>query len=164
MLSRAAPLVTAAALGLVLSSCAAAADPSVPPEIVYGEDVCAHCGMIISEPRFAAASWVASDTGPAARLFDDIGDLVAYEDQNPDLHVLSRYVHDYRTEEWLDAEDATFVRTEAASTPMGSGVVAFGDFDDAVDFAAANHGQVIDLDGLLASGDELMHQSHQPAP
>ncbi|UCC51087.1 MAG: hypothetical protein JSV68_18550, partial [Anaerolineaceae bacterium] len=39
-----------------------------PPQIVYGQDVCERCGMIISEEKFAAAYWTA---GGEARRFDD---------------------------------------------------------------------------------------------
>ena len=43
-----------AALALAGCSPRQAGEPQ-PPEIVYGRDVCDRCGMIMDEPRFAAA-------------------------------------------------------------------------------------------------------------
>ena len=39
----------------LLAACAQGATELNPPEIRYGEDVCADCNMIISDPRFASA-------------------------------------------------------------------------------------------------------------
>src|SRR5215204_3815382 len=57
------------ALALVV---ACSARPSGPPEIVVDRTACSHCGMLISEPLYAAAFQV---TGAEARVFDDIGCL-----------------------------------------------------------------------------------------
>ena len=56
----------------LLLGCVSNLDPSEPPEVHYGEDVCDACNMIISEPRFAAAYY--TEDG-AVRRFDDIGDM-----------------------------------------------------------------------------------------
>ncbi|MGO8738277.1 nitrous oxide reductase accessory protein NosL [Rhodoblastus sp.] len=45
-----------------------------PVEIIYGRDTCEMCGMIISEPRYAAEVRVVSDN--KTHKFDDVGDAV----------------------------------------------------------------------------------------
>ena len=66
----------ALAFGL-LAGCAGASEAR-PPAIRYGQDVSEH-GMIISDPRFAAAAL--PERGEAI-LFDDIGELLKYR-QDP---------------------------------------------------------------------------------
>ena len=48
------PRLSGAGVGVPAAACAAEGDPR-PPEIAYGHDMCELCGMIISDPRFAAA-------------------------------------------------------------------------------------------------------------
>ncbi|MEZ4676418.1 MAG: hypothetical protein R2932_19510 [Caldilineaceae bacterium] len=66
---------------IVLVACGGATvTPDMPPEILYGEDVCDQCNMIISDERFAAGLVVELEPGEFEhRIFDDIGDLLAYE-------------------------------------------------------------------------------------
>ena len=66
---------------LLLAACAQGTTELKPPEIRYGEDVCADCNMIISDPRFATA--YAYEVGPGryqSALFDDLGDMLIYAD------------------------------------------------------------------------------------
>ncbi len=65
MFSRLAPAVF---LMLALTACQ---KDKGPVEIIYGRDTCEMCGMIISEPRFAAEVRVVSDN--KTHKFDDIG-------------------------------------------------------------------------------------------
>ncbi len=132
----------------VLAACGPAPDPLAPPEIVYGEDVCDACGMIISEERFAAATIIQGDDGPAPRRFDDIGDMIEHHQRNPDLEILRWYAHDYDSLEWLDATTATYVRSARLSTPMGHGLAAFRDPARAEAFAGEMAGEVLSFDAL----------------
>jgi copper chaperone NosL len=68
MLRRLAP---AALLILALAACE---KDKGPVEIKYGRDSCEMCGMIISEPRYAAEVRVVADN--RTHKFDDIGDAV----------------------------------------------------------------------------------------
>ena len=43
------------AAGLILASGCGRRSDTGPPELHYGQDVCAACNMIVSEERFAAA-------------------------------------------------------------------------------------------------------------
>ncbi len=110
-------------LGLLLMACGGGQATAEPPEILYGQDVCDACNMIISEEKFAAAYWTA---GGEARRFDDLGEMLTYIGGNPEERA-STWVHDLNSAAWLPAEDAWFVMDAGLTTPMGTGVVALGD-------------------------------------
>src|SRR5690606_10861439 len=61
-----------------------------PPNISYGSDSCAHCKMIISDARFAAA-W--RDTNGKVLRFDDIGCMVGMYAEQPPAHGATFWVH-----------------------------------------------------------------------
>jgi len=112
---------------LLFAGCGQAANVEEPPEIAYGQDVCERCGMIISEDKFAAAYWTA---GGQERRFDDIGGMIAYDTENSE-DVASYWVHDFGTGEWMRAEEATYVLDSNLMTPMGFGIAAFADKEQA---------------------------------
>lgn len=120
-------------------------EASGPPEISYGRDVCDECHMIISEARFAASYRLDGET----RKFDDIGDMVVYGLRNEELDDASAWVHDYDTEEWVEAVRATFVRARGLETPMAWGVVAYAEEADAEAFAADVGGEVMGWSELV---------------
>lgn len=128
-------------------------DPLAPPEIRYGEDVCDQCGMAIDDPRYAAATVVDEGGALSPRRFDDIGDMILYHADRPELTVARWYVHDFATGEWLDAAAASFVRASASAipSPMGFGVIAFADAEAARAEAEARGGTMLDFDGLRAA-------------
>lgn len=118
-----------AALGLVflasLSACGRAPIDQ-PPTIAYGSDICAACGMIISDERYAAGLVYKGDNGGAETLlFDDAGEMIASEAKAPNRMVLRRWVKDADTRQWLNADEAWLVRSERIVTPMATGVAAF---------------------------------------
>ncbi len=98
------------------------ADPGTPPVLRYGQERCAYCTMSIDDARFASA-W--RTPGRTERHFDDIGCMVnAYRRESlpPETRL---WVHDYTNEDWLDANEATFVVAPTIKTPMAYGVAAF---------------------------------------
>ncbi len=131
-------------LWLGVAACTRASGPR-PPDIAYGKDPCAECGMIISDPRFAAA-YVTRDG--QARLFDDIGDMVVYHRKHSE-DVAVFYVHDYETRAWIDATHAFFVSSPRVHSPMGYGLAAFSDRSRAEAFAREHGGEVKDWARLL---------------
>ncbi|MBK8431978.1 MAG: nitrous oxide reductase accessory protein NosL [Chloroflexi bacterium] len=134
-------------LTLLQLACGRAPDLETPPEIVYGEDVCVECGMIISDPRFAAAYVTSAGD---ARLFDDIGDMLVY-DQRMGEAVHAYWVHDLHSEAWARAETATFVTQSNLNTPMGWGIVAFATAEDARLYVQASGGMMTTLAELQAA-------------
>lgn len=149
-----------------LTGCGSEADPLAPPEIRYGEDICDACQMIISDPRFAAATLVEVDGATEPRRFDDIGDLLAYHREDPELVVRAWYVHDYDSEAWLDARRAHFVRAEGIRSPMGFGLAAFAEPERAEAFATEMEGEVLDFETLLGRppGGSTASESPEGSP
>lgn len=139
----------AGATSALLLSCGDEPAGLRPPEIEYGEEVCDHCSMILSDARFATAMAVRTARGDTAyRSFDDVGALFLYARSHPDLRVLARWVHDYGTGSWLPAEDAVYVQSSEIASPMAHGVAAFATRDRAEELAAGVEGQVMDYAGL----------------
>lgn len=130
---------------LFLFGCGRNVDISQPPEIFYGEDLCTECGMIISEPRYAAAYYTAAGE---AKSFDDIGGMCSHLAEM-DEEVASFWVHDYETEEWLKAEDAVFVMGDDIYTPMAFGVVAFATTNQAEKMVSEQGGMVMTFEEVM---------------
>lgn len=136
------------------AGCAPQLDPAVAPSIRFGQDVCARCGMIISEPVYAAAY---RTSGGEVRLFDDIGDVPLYHRDHPES-VAQFWVHDYGSREWLRGERALYVRSPSLRTPMGHGIAALGSEVEAQLLAARLGGVVMTFDDLA------LPPSREPRP
>lgn len=109
---------------LVITACLAACGPPAPVPIVWGDDVCDHCHMTITDPRFAAE--LLSRTGKAWR-FDDIGCLAEFSlgDRLAEDQVHSRWVMDYLDpREFLSVDEAVFLHSDSLRTPMNHGLLA----------------------------------------
>ncbi len=156
---------------LLATACGAPViSPQTPPEIVYGEDVCDHCGMIINEERFAAGLLIQSGTGQLEhRIFDDIGDMFAFAQEftaqasnaqtgDDAPQIVTYFVHDFQSGEWLNAHEAYFIVAQASLTPMGSGMVAFGSREEAETQAQAWQTPVLDFE--MAQHEMGMKSSH----
>lgn len=147
----------------IAAACGVAADG--PPEIVVDRTACSHCGMLVSDPGYAAAYRA---PGGEARVFDDIGCLLeaVRVDRGSRLQAdgpqLRFWLHDFAGGDWIDGRSAVFVGSPALHTPMGGGLIALRDRVAALDYAARHQGRVIE------SIDELMRTrtgggSHAPA-
>ena len=128
-------------------ACVARADG--PPDIEVDRTACAHCGMLISEPVYAAA-YRAPDSEP--RVFDEIGCLLKAAHREPHADAIRFWFHDAATAVWIDGKDAAFVTSPSLRTPMGGGLIAYRDRTAARESATRDHGRVIDsLEDLLRS-------------
>jgi copper chaperone NosL len=134
-------------LTVVAAACGVKADG--PPEIVVDRTPCAHCGMLVSEPAFAAAY---RRDGSDARSFDDIGCLLTAVDGEANPERLRFWFHDAATGAWIDRADARFVRSARFRTPMSGGIVAYRGAAAAERAATEHRGTVIgNFDQLLTS-------------
>jgi copper chaperone NosL len=139
-------------IAVIMAACQPAEDASGPPEIRYGEDVCDRCNMLIAEPRFATAY---GTTESEVRRFDDIGCLFLHAQEEAES-VASYWVHDFDSEEWIAAEEATFVHNPDLVTPMGWGVAAFAAAEDAESYQADGGGSLLtfgELQAQIESGE-----------
>jgi copper chaperone NosL len=130
---------------IFLTACGSQIDPSQPPEIYYGEDVCVECGMIISDPRFAAAYYT---TDGSVKQFDDIGGMAVHYVEHEET-ITQYWVHDFDTEQWLNAEQAYFVMSDQIHSPMDYGIAAFSDEARAKDFASSKNAMVMKFESIL---------------
>jgi len=113
--------VLAAGLGLLATVGFAGCVPDRPVPIVVGEDVCDHCVMAISEPRFAAE---AITVRGKLHRFDSIECLAGWvagrSGSDPALEGATFWVTDMRAPgDWIRVEEARFLRSPAIQSPMG---------------------------------------------
>jgi copper chaperone NosL len=121
-----------ALLGL-LSIFAACAASEVKPVELLPEDVCASCKMAISERQFAAQHVTLDGE---ARKYDDLGCLLDDLKEKPPQNVAAHFVMDFDTKQWVNADDAHFVRSAEIKSPMSGGIIAFKDQARAAEAAA----------------------------
>lgn len=151
-------------LVMLLAACQSADVFEEPPEILYGQDICAECSMIINDPRFAAAYVT---TEGQIRLFDDIGDMLAHDTRIQE-EVQVYWVHDFNSEKWTRATEATFVLNNELLSPMSWGVAAFKTAADATSYRTMQGGLAVTFaelrhsvaDGTLDPASLHNHTSH----
>jgi copper chaperone NosL len=104
---------------------------------------CAECGMMVDRESKFCAKIV---QGGKTSLFCDIGDLLTHLNKKS-LSPAGAQVRDYKTGEWINADKAFYVHAEKAfKTPMGWGIAAFKNKEDAAAF-----GKPLDLAGILGA-------------
>ncbi len=115
-------------LGLVL----ACGDPGAGPVAIhFGRDACAHCGMVIDDPRHAAQIRTAS----RVERFDDAGCAMSWQIGHPN-DVREFWVTDEHDGTWIDARSARFHLGRRTPMDFGFGAVR-GDESGSIDFEAA---------------------------
>lgn len=92
--------------------------PDTVQPIAWDREPCAHCRMLIGEPRHAA-QWIGDDGTVAS--FDDPGCALRYLGTHPTYHRL--WFHAADGDRWLSADEVAFLATKE-QTPMGSGLLA----------------------------------------
>lgn len=123
----------------LLAAGACAAGAAGPPEIVVDRTACSHCGMLISEPIYAAAYQA---PGSAGRVFDDIRCLIEAAKQET-AGELRFWFRDASDGSWIDGDEATFVASADIRTPMSGGMLAYRDPAAAEEAARRFRGRVV---------------------
>jgi len=112
-------------LGVTLSACAAPA----PRPVAVGDDLCAHCLMVVDDERHAAEAVTNSGV---VHVFDSIECLVRETEgelAGADLHSL--WVTDYANPpKLIPADEAHYLASPMLTSPMGLGVTAFARVED----------------------------------
>lgn len=138
-------------LGFLFGACARGDTVIKPAEIHYGQDACAECNMIISDPRFAASYARELSEGRYATVaFDDIGDMLTHAQKHPEHKIAGWYVHDYQSKQWLDATQAFYVLADEIRSPMGHGLAAHTTREAALQMATTVKGEVLTWGALKA--------------
>lgn len=112
------------------------APPAGPEAIVYGRDACDHCRMHFAAKGFAAER---RDSRGALHKYDDIGCMIEAGGDG------DAWVEDHETGAFVPLAKATLVQAPKRTTPMASGLVAFGDGARAAAFAKAHDGQILEV-------------------
>lgn len=115
------------------------------PQAIEAHDACASCRMAISQPQYAAE---VLDKDGNAYKFDDIGCMLRYLKEHT-LPQRRLYVMDYVNRQWLEAERAVFVRSNAIASPMAGGLAALRDQSAAQQFLRNSSGQMMSLAELV---------------
>lgn len=118
LLPLAAALAVAAAAGVLLWR--AAAPPAGPVEVPWDRVSCAHCRMLVSDPRYAGQ--LHTEAGEVL-FFDDPGCLLLHRAGRQGVRAV--FFRDSRAERWLAEAEVRFVRVP--ETPMGYGFAAVGE-------------------------------------
>ncbi len=100
------------------------------PIDIFPEDNCSYCRMAVSDQRFASEI---IDTGGEAFKFDDIGCMLDFLKEKPEVQAQARFVKDVETRQWIPYEKAVIIDSDL-QTPMGSGKIAFADAERAREF------------------------------
>jgi copper chaperone NosL len=131
-------------LALLAGTALAACQPADGPQpIVWDREPCAHCGMLISEPQFAA-QLQAQDGSHAS--FDDPGCLLAHLAATR-APVQTLWFHHVREERWLPGDRVAFELVERSPMGYGLGAVDAG-APDAISLEAAKARVGERLEGL----------------
>ncbi|MHC4107259.1 MAG: nitrous oxide reductase accessory protein NosL [Planctomycetota bacterium] len=149
-MSRSAPASCSLLAALVIATAGCGDSSAVgPPRIYYGEDVCAACGMIVTDSRFAAAIVAETEDGSRVnRVFDDLGCLLSYEASNQGEAIVARYVRQFDGDRWLDAAAAHYVHSRQLRSPMAFGLAACGTEADATKLLADYPGERLEFEAL----------------
>ncbi|MEW6654932.1 MAG: nitrous oxide reductase accessory protein NosL [Bacteroidota bacterium] len=96
-----------------------------PQPISYNKDECAHCLMIITDPRFG--SELVTDKGKIYK-FDSIECLAEYVSVERGFVVESLWVSDYtKPNSFVDATKAYYIVSPKIESPMSMNIGGFGD-------------------------------------
>ena len=139
-------IATCRTAGLCLALAGCGEREIAPPEVVFGEDPCARCQMILNDERYAGAILVEDADGRRHdELFDDLNCLVEFEAELEGGKVVARWVRDASTRTWIHAESAFYVSSPDLHTPMASGVAAFAERGSAEAEQSRSGGDLIDF-------------------
>lgn len=117
-----------------------------PREINQETDVCSICNMSVTSIDFAAQAVLENSD---ILVFDDLGCLMAYIQQNGDEEIGAAYIRDANSTKWLNVKDAHYVYSKDYWTPMNYGVLAFASAEEAAQYMKEQPGKMVLYDELL---------------
>lgn len=129
---------------LMLAACGGN-EEEVKPAAIEENDTCAICNMQVLDNEFATQ--VVQENGKSL-VFDDIGCMYKWMDENNDKELKAEFVRDYNSKEWIQVDDATYVYDEKIKTPMAYNVISFKDKADAEKFIDENQGKILTASNL----------------
>ncbi|WAA12986.1 nitrous oxide reductase accessory protein NosL [Fervidibacillus halotolerans] len=132
---------------ILLFTLSACGKKEVQPVSINEEtDKCEVCNMAVADNEFATQ--VVMENGKSY-VYDDIGCMFVWFDENEDGDVAASFVRDFNTKEWIKTEEATYVYDRTVRTPMAYNVISFKNEKDAKAYMEENQGEVLTYDQLL---------------
>lgn len=130
-------LIPLLAMVMVLPGC-----KSGPVAIEYGKDACVGCQMTLVDKHYG--SEFVTDKGKVYK-FDDLNCLVAFMNERKDVHGTALVIDFTSTNQFLNVEQAVFLKHPGLRTPMGSCIGAFASTDaaNAVDRGLGGGGEIV---------------------
>jgi len=149
--------VAGVAAALALAVFVSGHPPDGPVAVDWDATRCARCGMLVSEPAFAAQLHLEDGS---VRFFDDPGCLLLELDEIPSSQVHAVWLHHHDEDRWLPLRDSAFVRVSHSPMGYGLAVVAAGESETALDVDAARAMLALEAGspGPLASQPEARDQ------
>ncbi len=121
------------------------------PQVRYGEEDCEHCGMLISDSRFAAV-W---RTHAGSEMhFDDVGCMIAMIRHMGGIGGSELFVRSFDDSGWLDARVASYIHADGIASPMGYNIAALADPDREAALVSGDGTRVQTWDRLLVELEE----------
>jgi len=108
--------------------------PDGPVAVDWDGVACAHCGMLVSDPAFAAQLQLEDGS---VRNYDDPGCLLRdlADPGLPPVH--ATWLHHHREDRWLPLEHSAFERVDHSPMGYGLAAVAAGELAGAIPLDAA---------------------------
>lgn len=97
-----------------------------PQEIAYGKDVCAHCKMVISDPKFGAEMITKKGKVYKFDSAECLMDFISEEQhqaQSTDAQLL--VINFAKPQTFIDAKTAFYLKDKGYKSPMGGGIAPF---------------------------------------
>ncbi len=144
-------------IGAIMLMSACSNEAAEPVEIDPKTDTCANCNMSVADNQHATEIIL---TDGKTFVFDDIGCMFKWTDDNEDKDIEKTFVRDYHSKEWIEVEDSHFVYGEDIKTPMSFNVISFEDQSNAEEFAKESGGNVLSYDDLQKHDWEQHKEMH----
>lgn len=116
-----------------------------PVAINEKTDKCATCNMAVKDDQYATEMIL--ENGKTL-VFDDIGCMNKWIEENEDQKVAASFVRDFNSKEWAEMEKATYVYGKSIKTPMAYNMISFINKKDAESFIAENDGELLTYEEL----------------
>lgn len=133
------------------------------PEDIADTDVCEVCAMAVPQDQHATQIIL---TNERSLKFDDLGCLFEWKRENGEEDIGAEFVRDFKTEDWIQVKDATFVYDSEIMTPMAYGIISFADETDAKSFIEEEgKGEILTAEDLNnhhfeRNMDMMQHHGH----
>lgn len=133
-----------AAVIFIIAGCSQKAKPVAIDE---KNDKCDTCHMAVGNNQFATE--LVLENGKVLK-FDDIGCMYKWMNEHKKEAITATFVRDYKTNDWIEADKATYVYDKNIRTPMAYNVISFQDEKAAKQFVDKNGGTVLTYNQLAS--------------